>query len=167
MQHDGPSVVRSADGSLSTQPKQVVEGLERGRMVSEARQEAIKANAADFNDLRVDPGIKLVYFGIWAALIPADLQSSSKDVTPRKCSRSACVVVQVSQALQSMGFTHGEFGGGSRKLNPPAECVLAIRYCRFQGHKAFGRDRVRVGKGYSALFTDAGKRFKRGYRLYA
>ena len=68
----------SCDGSLGEEPEQLVGGLERSRVVDEARDVANEAEATIFDDLRGNRRVQLVQFGIRDAFVPADLERSSE-----------------------------------------------------------------------------------------
>ena len=63
------------------EPEQLVDGLERRRVVGEARDVANKAEATFFDDLRGNRRVQLVQFGIRDAFVPADLERSSEPIT--------------------------------------------------------------------------------------
>ena len=64
MEGVGSAVGRSASGSLRKEPEQLVDGLERRRVVDEARDVANEAEATFFDDLRGNRRVQLVQFGI-------------------------------------------------------------------------------------------------------
>ena len=64
MEGVGSTVGRATGCSLGEEPEQLVDGLERRRVVDEARDVANEAEATFFDDFRGNRRVQLVQFGI-------------------------------------------------------------------------------------------------------